>query len=59
MDLTQITSTTWRGLSLPVFVALNCHQQPYILPHVRIVQPQAWHEELVRGLEQALHAWRV
>ncbi len=37
MDLTQITSTTWRGLSLPVFVALNCHQQPYILPHVRIV----------------------
>ena len=37
MDLTQITSTTWRGLSLPVLVALNCHQQPYILPHVRIV----------------------
>ena len=30
----------------------------YWLPHVRIVQPQAWHEELVAGLEQALHAWR-
>ena len=31
----------------------------YWLPHVRIVQPQAWHEELVAGLEQALHTWRT
>ncbi|MBS7348618.1 MAG: WYL domain-containing protein, partial [Comamonas sp.] len=29
----------------------------YWLPHVRIVQPKAWEEELVRGLEQALVMW--
>ena len=29
----------------------------YWLPHVRIVQPKAWEEELVRGLEQVLVMW--
>ena len=29
----------------------------YWLPHVRIVQPAAWHEELLRGLRQALARW--
>ena len=29
----------------------------YWLPHVRIVQPQQWHEELVAGLRQALVMW--
>ncbi|HEX5344436.1 MAG TPA: WYL domain-containing protein [Duganella sp.] len=27
------------------------------LPHVRIIQPLEWHEELVRGLRQALQMW--
>jgi predicted DNA-binding transcriptional regulator YafY len=27
------------------------------LPHVRILQPPAWQEELVRGLKQAIHMW--
>ena len=31
----------------------------YWLPHVRIVQPQAWHEELVAGLRQALVMWEM
>ena len=31
----------------------------YWLPHVRIVQPQAWHEELVEGLRRALVMWEV
>lgn len=31
----------------------------YWLPHVRIVQPKAWEEELAKGLEQTLHAWRM
>jgi hypothetical protein len=31
----------------------------YWLPHVRIVQPQAWHEELVAGLRRALAQWDV
>ena len=30
----------------------------YWLPHVRIVQPQAWHEELVAGLRRALVMWK-
>ena len=29
----------------------------YWLPHVRIVQPLAWHQALVHGLEQALAKW--
>ena len=29
----------------------------YWLPHVRIVQPQAWHEDLVEGLRRALVMW--
>jgi predicted DNA-binding transcriptional regulator YafY len=29
----------------------------YWLPHVRIIQPQAWHEELQNGLQQALAQW--
>ena len=29
----------------------------YWLPHVRIVQPLAWHKALVHGLEQALAKW--
>lgn len=29
----------------------------YWLPHVRIVQPLAWHQALVHGLEQALAQW--
>ncbi|MDH0901355.1 WYL domain-containing protein [Comamonas aquatica] len=29
----------------------------YWLPHVRIIQPQAWHEELKDGLRQALAQW--
>lgn len=30
----------------------------YWLPHVRIVQPKDWEEELVRGLQQALVMWK-
>lgn len=29
----------------------------YWLPHVRILQPLAWHQTLVQGLEQALARW--
>ena len=29
----------------------------YWLPHVRILQPLAWHQALVQGLEQALAQW--
>jgi predicted DNA-binding transcriptional regulator YafY len=29
----------------------------YWLPNVRIVEPKAWHEELVEGLKQALAKW--
>lgn len=29
----------------------------YWLPHVRIVQPVEWHEELLAGLQQALAQW--
>lgn len=29
------------------------------LPHVRILQPQAWHDELVRGLKQAVEKWEA
>lgn len=29
----------------------------YWLPHVRILQPLAWHQMLVQGLEQALARW--
>lgn len=31
----------------------------YWLPHVRIVQPLAWHQVLVQGLEQALAKWAL
>lgn len=31
----------------------------YWLPHVRIVQPKEWHEELVKGLREALEQWGV
>lgn len=31
----------------------------YWLPHVRIVQPPAWQEELVRGLREALVQWET
>lgn len=31
----------------------------YWLPHVRIVQPKAWEEELVRELQQTLVRWEV
>ncbi|WP_157803894.1 YafY family protein [Acidovorax sp. 69] len=31
----------------------------YWLPHVRILQPLAWHQTLVHGLEQALARWNL
>ena len=31
----------------------------YWLPHVRIVQPKAWEEELVRGLREVLGRWET
>ncbi len=31
----------------------------YWLPHVRIVQPKAWEEELVKGLRHALVQWKT
>ncbi|MDR0217203.1 MAG: WYL domain-containing protein [Comamonas sp.] len=31
----------------------------YWLPNVRIVKPMEWHEELIRGLQQALDKWDV
>jgi len=27
------------------------------LPHVRILKPAAWQEELIRGLKQAIQLW--
>lgn len=29
----------------------------YWLPHVRILQPVAWHQELVASLRRALQQW--
>ncbi|WP_394682223.1 helix-turn-helix transcriptional regulator [uncultured Comamonas sp.] len=48
--------------SLLVTAHINHPQQllPIVrhwLPHVRIVQPMAWHETLVAGLQQALTQW--
>lgn len=31
----------------------------YWLPHVRIVRPVEWHEELLRGLREALEMWKA
>ena len=47
MELTQINTITWRGQSLPVYVHLNSHKQPCILPHVRIADmPQDLRREI-------------
>jgi predicted DNA-binding transcriptional regulator YafY len=31
----------------------------YWLPHVRILQPQAWHEDLVHNLNETLRLWNT
>ena len=48
--------------SLVVTTAINHSKQllpvvRYWLPHVRIIQPVQWHEELVQELQQALQQW--
>ena len=47
----QIVKTLiWNGRSLPVFVVLNSHKQPCILPHVRIA-------DMPQDLRRAIEFW--